>query len=112
MTLDATAGREAKERGMQLAIEFAPEWRHEVVNELRAWLLIRKSQGHSTMTMEQFRAVAKTQPASHKAWGPLSLLAAKDGLIRQTMHPDGSPVYRPAASVKTHAHPVKVWCIA
>jgi hypothetical protein len=63
------------------------------------------------MVFEQFRAQARCQPHSHKAWGALPALAAKRGWIEAAAHADGSPVMRLAESEKTHSHPVRVWRI-
>jgi hypothetical protein len=107
--LDATASQQAKADGLQLAIDFAPEWREAVLLELRGWIAIRKAQAHLTMTFEQFRHDARNQPDSHKAWGALPGVACRAGLIEPMRHPDGSPVMKPAESVKTHGHPVRIW---
>jgi hypothetical protein len=109
--LNATASQAAKEQGMQLALSFATDWRDAVLLELRGWIAIHKARGNSTMTFEQFRAEAKNQPGSHKAWGALPKIACAENLIAPKTHSDGSPVMRNAASVKTKAHPVRVWAI-
>lgn len=109
--LNARESAAAKLHGQQLAIDFAQEWRDAVLLELTGWLAIHKALGNQTMTFEQFRAEAKHQPESHKAWGSLPSIAVRAGLITPIEHPDGSPVYRKAASIKTHAHPVRVWGI-
>lgn len=103
--LDAAASRAAKEEGMQLAIDFAGEWKDLALEELERWL---RGQG-ATVTIEQFRAVAKCQPPRHQAWGPFARLAKGRGLIAPAQHLDGSPVYRLAESVKTHSHPIRVY---
>lgn len=111
--LNAAASLAAKRTGQQLAIDFAGQpWNDAVLAELRGWCAIRKAQGHSTMTMEEFRHEAANHPASHKAWGALPLQACRLGILRAMEHPDGSPVVRRAASERTHAHPVRVWGIA
>ena len=109
MTLNASASRAAKERGQQLAIDFAGDWKEAVLLELRDWIAMHVAQGHTTMTFEQFRHDARSKPESHKAWGSLPTIACKAGLIAPMTHADGSPVMRPAESVKTHGHPVRVW---
>lgn len=109
--LNAAASRSAKQQGMQLALDMAGDWKTDVLVELRAWLAVHRGQGNTTMTMEQFRAQAVNQPASHKAWGPLPAMACKAGLIAPMSHPDGSPVYRLAESARTHSHPVRVWAL-
>lgn len=107
--LNATASRQAKEYGQQLAIDFATEWKDAVLLELRGWLAIHKAKGFTTMTFEQFRHDAKEQPKTHKCWGAIPRIACGLGLIAPMNHPDGTPVMRPAESVKTHSHPVRVW---
>lgn len=110
--LDATASRAAKDRGMQIALDFDTEWTVRVLAELRAWLAGRRAAGHLTMTMEQFRADAKHHPSRPQAWGALVKPAIAAGLIALETHPDGSPVMRPAESVKTHGHFIRVYRIA
>lgn len=107
--LNATASRAAKEHGMQLALDMSGEWKDRVMLELRGWLAIHKARGNTTVTMEQFRAEAKEQPASFRAWGPLPALACKAGLLAPMNHSDGSPVMRAAESERTHGHFVRVW---
>jgi hypothetical protein len=111
--LSAAASRAAKDRGQQLAIDFAGEgWKERVLVELEAWCAMRRAQGHVDMQMEQFRAVAVNHPASTKAWGTLPAIACKAGILAPLTHPDGSPVMRFAESVKTHRHPVRAWALA
>jgi hypothetical protein len=109
--LDAVASRAAKERGQQIALDFDTEWKVRVLEEMRAWLAIRRAAGHLTMTMEQFRADAKHHPRRPQAWGALVKPAIGAGLIALETHPDGSPVFRPAESVKTHGHFIRVYKI-
>ncbi len=109
--LNATASRNAKLAGQQLALEMSGDWKRNVLVELRAWLAVHRGQGNTTMTFEQFRAQAVNQPASHKAWGGLAVMACNAGLIAPMTHDDGSPVMRRAESVRTHAHPVRLWKI-
>lgn len=107
--LNATASHAAKQQGMQLALQMSGDWRDEILIELRGWIAMHKARGHTTMTVEQFRAEARNQPASHKAWGAFTNMARAEGLIAPMQHPDGSPVMRLAESVKTHRHPVRCW---
>lgn len=109
--LSAAASRAAKQVGQQLALDMAGDWKADVLVELRAWLAVHRGQGNTTMTLEQFRALAVNQPASHKAWGALPAIACKAGLIQPVLHEDGSAVMRRAESVRTHAHPVRLWRI-
>lgn len=111
MTLDAAASQQAKAAGQQLSILFDGEWRAAVLVELRAWLAMHRAQGHTNFTLEQFRHDAIAQPQSHKSWGSLPSIACREGLIAPMLHGDGSPVMRRAESVKTHAHPVRIWRI-
>lgn len=109
--LNAAASQAAKQSGMQLALDMSGDWKTEVLLELRGWLAVHQARGFTTMTFEQFRADAKRQPPSPKAWGSLPGIACRAGLIAPKTHPDGSPVMRNAESVKTRAHPVRVWAI-
>jgi hypothetical protein len=112
VTLNATASRQAKETGQQLALDMAGDWKAEVLLELRGWIAIHKARGNSSMTFEQFRHEARNQPGSHKAWGSLPGMACRAGLIAPMAHADGSPVMKAAESVKTHGHHVRVWKVA
>lgn len=109
--LDAVASLASKRSGQQLALDVSGDWPETVLVELRAWLADHRAKGHDTMTMEQFRAQAVHQPASFKAWGALPRLACAAGLLEAMTHADGSPVARPAESVRTHGHFVRVWKI-
>lgn len=111
MTLNAAASQAAKHTGQQLALDMSGDWKTSVLLELRGWLAIHRAKGHSTMTFEQFRHEAKSQPGSHKAWGSLPGIACRADLIAPLVHPDGSPVMRSAESVKTHGHHVRVWAL-
>lgn len=112
MTLNAAASLSAKASGQQLALDMSGEWPARALQELRAWLVTHAAEGWKTITMEQFRAVALNVPSSHKAWGALPRLACAAGLLEPMTHADGSPVARPAESVRTHGHFVRVWRIA
>lgn len=107
--LDAAASQAAKAHGQQIALEFAGDWKEQVLMELRGWLAIHKARGHASMTFEKFRAEARNHPHSHKCWGALPAIACREGLIAPMKHADGSPVMRAAESIKTHGHPVRVW---
>lgn len=109
--LNAAASQAGKRAGQQLALDVSGEWPEIVLAELRAWLEDHRAQGNATMTMEQFRVQAVNQPASFKAWGALPRLACAAGLLEALTHDDGSPVARPAESVRTHGHFVRVWKI-
>lgn len=111
MLLDAQASHAAKLHGQQVALDFSADWGDDVLGELATWCRDRKAQGFTEMTFEQFRAEARAQPKSSKAWGSLPRRALMRGLIAAKVHADGSPVMRAAESVKTHSHPVRVWRI-
>lgn len=111
MQLDATASAARKDKGMQLALEFAGEWRERVLEEFTGWVAIQKARGLRTVTIEQFRAEAKNHPESHKAWGTLPAIAIRAGVIERALDASGEPIYRRAAAPKTHAHPVGVYLI-
>jgi hypothetical protein len=112
MILDAPQSAALKAHGQQLAIDFAGDWPERVLAELRGWCAIEKARGMSTMTVEQFRAGARTHPDSHQAWGSLPRLACAAGIIEPVFIPGTNQQVRVrAASPKTHAHEVKVWRI-
>lgn len=110
--LNATASRQVKDRGLQLSIMFEGEWTVAVLAELRAWLETRRAAGQFTVTFEEFRHDAVSQPTKHFAWGALPRLAQKAGLIEPVLRDDGSQVMRPAKSVRTHGHVVRLWRVA
>jgi len=110
-TLDAPQAQRRKLAGQQLALEFDDSWHERVIDEFRAWARQRLAMGLRLATIEEFRASAQCQPRSHKAWGALPRLLVRAGLIGAHTHADGSPVYVRAASVKTHAHPVRQWVL-
>ena len=103
VTLDPERGEALKIRGQQLALDLAGDWAERVVLEFRGWAAIEKARGMRTCTIEAFRAEARNQPPSHKAWGSLPRLLVKAGLITPTGE------YRKAAAPKTHCHPVALW---
>ena len=103
--MDDMGGLLAKAAGQQLTLDVNVAWAQHAVVELKAWLALRKEQGATHMTMEEFRHVAVHQPDSHKCWGALTTAAKNLGLIEF----DG---YVRAQSFRTHAHPVGSWRIA
>lgn len=103
--MDDMGGLLAKAAGQQLTLEVNVAWTQHAITELKAWLVLRKEQGATHMTMEEFRHVAVHQPESHKCWGALTTMAKNLGLIEF----DG---YVRAQSIKTHAHPIGRWRIA
>jgi hypothetical protein len=108
--LDAVTSRQRKADGQQRALEFeGDEWIVRASEEFAKWLGEQKARGFKTITVEEFRAQAKNQPLSHKAWGALPRLLCKAGLIAPAFGADGERLYRRAAAPKTHAHPVAVW---
>lgn len=110
-TLNAAEGQRLKTEGMQRAFNFSGPWQDVVLNELRAWLVVERARGMTTMTIERFRAEAKTQPVSHKAFGSLPRIAIKAGLLTRALNADGEPIYTKAASPATRRHPVAVYRI-
>jgi hypothetical protein len=96
-------GADLKAEGQQLALEFSGDWRDLVVAEFRAWASAEREKGLGETTIERFRAAAKHQPASHKAWGALPGVLCRKGLIEPTGR------YVKAVSPRTHAHPVQLW---
>lgn len=102
MTLNASLSSAAKAAGQQLTLDVNVAWTQHAITELKAWLELRKLQGATHMTMEEFRHVARQQPSTHKAWGALTTIAKNLGLIEF----DG---YVRACSIKTHSHPVVRW---
>ena len=94
---------------MQLALDVNVEWAEHVLVEFRAWLTVQKARGLKTITVEEFRSQAKNLPSSHKAWGSLPRIACRAGLIKPAIDPAGERIYRRAAALKTHAHPVALW---
>lgn len=102
MTLNASLSSAAKAAGQQLTLDVNVAWTQYAITELKAWLALRKLQGATHMTMEEFRHVARQQPSTHKAWGALTTIAKNLGLIEF----DG---YVRAQSVKTHSHPIGRW---
>lgn len=102
-------GRALAEKGMQRALDRAGSaWVESIVAEARAWCAKR---GGHRITLEQFRQDARSSPVSHKAWGSLPRILCKAGLLAPVTHADGSAVFTPAGSLKTHAHPVRVWLV-
>ncbi|WP_374349221.1 hypothetical protein [Chitinimonas sp.] len=98
-------GERLKERGQQLALDFAgADWGTLVVRKLREFIAAK---GYATFPIEEFREWALADglpaPASHFAWGAVPKLARSAGLIVWTGQ------YIAARSEKTHAHPVKLW---
>lgn len=106
---DRPMSRHLGEEGMRMALENAgSEWAADILAEARDWFAVRSGQ---RVTMEQFRQDARNKPASHKAWGSLPKLLCKAKVIAPIAHPDGSAVYTPAGSLRTHGHPVRVWLV-
>lgn len=99
-------GRDRKREGQRQALDHAgAEWSAMILKAMRLWLNVIKAQGRPEFRFEEFRATCTKamQPPSHKAWGSVPRLAIKDGLIEWTGR------YVQAESLKTHAHPVKLW---
>lgn len=105
MQLDAAKGEALKRAGQQIALDFAGDWAERVVAEFTAWVAAQRAQGFKTVTIEAFRAQARNNPPTSKAWGSLPRLAVKRGLIAPTER------YTKAAAPRTRSHPVRVWSI-
>ena len=101
-----TSGQDRKRLGQAAVLESAYEWKDHAMHELRLFCLDRKK-GKPEFAFEEFRRWCLErgviQPRSHKAWGALASVAAREGVIEDTGD------YLKAVSRRTHAHPVKVW---
>ena len=101
------SGEDRKRLGQAAVLKPAYEWKDHAMHELRLFCLDRKKQGGPEFAFEEFRRWCLErgviQPRSHKAWGALASVAAREGVIEDTGD------YRKAVSRRTHAHPVKVW---
>jgi hypothetical protein len=106
--LDAKAGRAAKDKGQADALAGAGlTWTDAVIYSLRLFIRYRVRPGGEFL-FESFRDYYTSGgrgplPKSPNAWGAIPRIAARKGLIVWTGK------YAPAKSIKTHAHPVKVW---
>lgn len=109
---DRLVSRAAKDAGQQLALDYSGEWRDTVLGEFDRWLRAERAAGRDEVVLEDFRASTHNHPASNKAWGALPRMACGAGLIQPAVSSDGSPKYRAARSVRTHAHPVRVWRVS
>ena len=101
-------GAELKKQGQQLALFGAGQvWVSDALDYLRRFCLERKQEGKVEFRFEEFREYAGAKglekPVTHKVWGSLPRIAAKEGLIEDTGQ------YKKATSSATHAHPVKEW---
>jgi len=112
IALNRPEGQARKEAGQQLALSFDAEWRDEIMVEFRAWLEAQRAAGHSTVTIEAFRAQTRNHPPRPQAWGSMTTLACRKGLIAPA--PDGFGGQRmvKAAAPRTHSHPIGLWEIA
>lgn len=90
-------------------LEFSQDWTALAIDEFRTWAERQKARDIKTVTVEMFRAQAKHQPDTHKAWGVLPRLLCKAELIAAHTDARGRPLYQRAASPRTHAHPVRLW---
>lgn len=109
LPLDLAAGLALKADGQAAALAGAGDWAHEIMAEARAWCARQKALGLRTVTIEEFRAQAMAQPASHKAWGSLPKVLQAAKLLRPALTAAGEPVFKRAAAPKTHGHFVRVW---
>ena len=104
------SGSALKQRGQAVALDHAdyesPGWSARTIEALRIFCDDLKRNGHITFTFEQFRATRSHDlPVSHKAWGSVPRIAVAKGIISWTGQ------YQNAKSLKTHAHPIRVWRI-
>ena len=102
LALDLSASLRARDAGIKLAAEHAgDDWMARAVADFVAFL-----REHGPAPLESWRYDWLTRrnapPASHKAYGAVAATALRRGLIRWTGQ------YKPAASKKTHGHPVRV----
>lgn len=103
MTLDFTRAQALKKEGMARAIEHAGEtWADRALKALERFAAERRE-----FTVEQFRMHFLTTggiaPPSHYAYGALTNLARKRGVIVHTGR------YVNAQAVKTRGHAIPVW---
>lgn len=105
LALNLEEGRRRKRVGMALAASPNTQWMIEALFDLKSFAVER-----GEFVMESFRArrrlLHKPEPTSPNAWGAFTQMALKAGVIKWTGR------YTQAASVKTRAHPVKVWARA
>lgn len=105
LALDLAEGRKRRDRGTAQAADHAgSEWMEAAVADFARFV---RSHGEATLEAWRYDWLTRQQPApaSHKAFGAVALTASRRGLIRW------SGRYRPAASPKTRAHCVRVWCV-
>jgi hypothetical protein len=102
LVLDLTAARAERDKGLARTGAKNAEWLAQALEDLRAFATHREQ-----FTLEQFRVEAallrRPEPSSHHAWGALAQAAQAALVVEWTGR------YVPAASKKTHAHPVKLW---
>jgi len=112
VTLNPKEGERLKREGVQLALDLSGPWAEAVLVELAGWLITQKAMGIHEVTIEQFRAQARNQPESHKAWGSVPARACRAGLIAPKWAAPGVQARVKAAAPRTHCHEIKVWTIA
>ena len=102
LSLSLTEGRRRKRAGMALAASNNSQWMRDRLEDLREY-----ARATGSFPIEFFRAYCalngKPPPSSPNAWGSFATFARNQGVIRWTEK------YVNASSVKTHAHPVKLY---
>ena len=101
-------GSALRELGMKRALDHADaetqNWTERTLCALEVFCKVLKTQRVTTFVMEDFRKVrSDALPASPNAWGAITNIASRRGIIRWTGE------FRNAKSLKTHAHAVRVW---
>lgn len=102
-------GQQLKLAGQGAALANAgagSDWKGDALFALRLFLSLKGDD--DTFAMEDFRRWAidgryLAEPAHHNAWGAIPRVAAAQGMCVWTGD------FRPAASAKTHGHPVRLY---
>lgn len=103
--LNREFGRRMKEQGQDIAADHAgAEWMSIALNMIRQYADLM---GCTGWAVEEYREWALRsglpEPSSPNVWGSLARIARTRGYIV------GTGEYRPARSIRTHHHPVKIW---
>src|SRR5689334_20856290 len=103
LALPATSAesRRARDAGLERARSLNGQWLEDAMKALRQFCAVR-----SHVTVEEFRhwwvANGGYEPTKHFAWGALGNAMNRCGWL-------AFESYRAAKSIKTHAHPVRVY---
>ena len=102
MMLDIGIGGRLRDEGIGRAHLRAADWAERAIHDLVQFL---RHRGEATIEEWRMDWIRRQMPApsSHKAYGALTQLAARRGLIQNTGR------YVKASSIKTHCHPVPIW---